>query len=193
MTKNQYVFNTTLEGFVNVFEPSGKYNNCAFSFKLPDEVMGPAEKDREELLAWAKTKVENPKRIQINRPKWDDEGLVSYSFLGETGRGRPVFVDCNGDPVEPSVLKSIRKGTKVRLVVKQTPYTRPNLGTTLKVSGGKILQLATGNGATDSGELSVDDINALLGTETEGYKQSSPAVKKDVDAAPCSVEPNYDF
>ena len=193
MTKNRYVINTTLEGFVNVYKPSGKFNNCSFSFRLSGDEIDQAEKDREELLSWAKTKVENPKRVQVNRPKWDDEGLVSYSYLGETKREEPIFIDSNGDTLDREVLKTLRAGTKAKLIVQQTPYTKPALGTTLKVYGVQVIKLATGMGASDSGSLSVDDVKDLFGT-TEGYKQSSPAVRAEpADGSPCSIEPNYDF
>ena len=35
MANNRYVFNTTLEGFVNVYEDSGKFNNRCFSLQGP--------------------------------------------------------------------------------------------------------------------------------------------------------------
>ena len=193
MSKNRYVINTTLEGFVNVYKPSGKFNNCSFSFRMSDKEIEQAEKDREELLTWAKSKVDNPKRMNINRSKWDEEGLVSYSYLGDTKRVEPVFIDSEGDLIDKEVLKTLRAGTKVKLIVQQTPYTKPALGTTLKVHGIQVIKLATGNGAGDSGSLSVDDVKDLFGT-TEGYKQSSPAVVQEpTDNAPCSVEENYDF
>tara|TARA_Y100001963_G_scaffold156333_1_gene249649 strand:- start:2772 stop:3347 length:576 start_codon:yes stop_codon:yes gene_type:complete len=191
MSKNRYVIDTILEEFVNVYEPSGKFNNCGFAFKLDDNTLTQAEQDREELLKWAKSKVDNPKRMALNPPKWDESGLVKYSYLGDTRRPEPIFVDTNGDPVEKSVLKNVRRGTKVKLIVQQTPYTKPSLGTTLKVLGVQIIELSTGSGAVDSGDLSVDDVNQIFGT-TEGYKQSSPSVRKEpADLAPSSVE--YDF
>lgn len=177
MSKNRYVFDTALEGFVNVYEPSGKFNNCCFAFRLPSEVLAQAEQDREELLTWAKTKVDNPKRIALNPPKWDDEGLCKYSYDGDTNRPAPVFVDTSGDPLDKSVLRDVRKGTKVRLIVQQSPYTKPAMGTTLKVLGVQIVELATGNGAVDSGDLSAEDVAAIFG-QASGFKQSAPAVRK---------------
>ena len=52
-----------------------------------------------------------------------------------------------------------------------------NVGTSLRVLGVQIIELATGNGAVDSGDLSVDDVAALFG-KAEGYKSSEPAVRK---------------
>lgn len=189
MSKNRYVFDSVLEGFVNVYEPSGKFNNCCFAFRLPAPVLEQAEADREELLAWASSKVENPKRIALNPPKWDDEGLVKFSYGGDTGRPDPVFVDTAGDPVEKAVLRDVRKGSKVRLIVQQSPYTKPAMGTTLKVLGVQIVELATGNGAVDSGDLSVDDVAAIFG-EAKGYKASAPAVRQ---VASTEETESYDF
>ena len=189
MSKNRYVFNTALEGFVNVYEPSGKFNNCCFAFRLPADVLEQAEADREELLTWARTKVDNPKRIALNPPKWDDEGLVKFSYGGDTGRPDPVFVDTEGQVVEKSPLKDVRKGTKVRLIVQQSPYTKPAMGTTLKVLGVQIVELVAGSGAVDSGDLSAEDVAGIFGN-VEGFKSSSPAVR---DARPAEDAADYDF
>ena len=188
MSNNRYIFNAELEGFINVYEPAGKFNNMCFSFRLPADVMKQAEEDREELLKWAQTKITG--RVSTNLPKWDDEGLVKISYGGDTGRPEPVWVDTEGAPIERSVLKDVRKGTKVRIIVQQKPYTKPAMGTTLKVMGIQIIELATGSGAVDSGDMSVDDVAALFG-KVEGFKASEPAVRR----APESTEESdsYDF
>lgn len=183
---NRYTFETELEGFINVGEPSGKFNNCCFAFRLPGAVLEKAEADREELLAWAKTKVSG--RVNTNLPKWDDEGLVKISYGGDTGRPAPVFIDSEGSVLEDAVRTSIRKGTKVRLIVDQKPYTKPSLGTTIKVLGVQVLELASG-AVTDSGDLSDDDVIALF-AKSAGFKQSTPAPRA---AATESVEDAFDF
>lgn len=187
MATNRYVFETTLEGFINLGEPSGKFNNCCFAFKLPEGVLEQADSDRSELLEWAKSKVDNPKRIALNPPKWDDEGLVKYSFDGDTGRARPVFVDTSGDPVGLDILKTVSRGSKVKVACQQVPYTKPAMGTTLRVLGVQIVQLAAANGAVDSGSMSTEDVAALFGT-SEGFKASEPQVRA---AEP--VGASYDF
>lgn len=183
---NRYTFETELEGFINVGEPSGKFNNCCFAFRLPQAVLEQAESDREELLAWAKTKVTG--RVNTNLPKWDDEGLVKISYGGDTGRPAPVFIDTEGAVLEDAVRKSIRKGTKVRLIVDQKPYTKPSLGTTLKVLGVQVLELASG-AVADSGDLTDDDVIALF-QKSAGFKQSAPAPRKAVEE---TVEDAFDF
>lgn len=189
---NRYTFETTLDGYINVDKPSGKFNNCTFSFRLPAAVLEQAEADREELLNWARTKIDNPKRVALNPPKWDDEGLVKYSYGGETGRPSPVFVDAEGSVLEDSVRASIRKGTKVKLIVDQKPYTKPALGTTLKVLGVQVIQLVSG-GVTDSGELTEEDVVALFAQEP-GFKQSAPAPRRSEPVEdPVDEDAAYDF
>tara|TARA_B100000035_G_scaffold242682_1_gene211186 strand:- start:1672 stop:2238 length:567 start_codon:yes stop_codon:yes gene_type:complete len=188
MSKNRYVFSTTLEGFINLGEPSGKYNNCCFKFTLPSDVMAEAEADREELLAWIETKVTG--RVALNFPKWNEDGLVSYTFDGDTGRARPVFVDSNGDPLDLSVLKTVAKGTKVKIICQQVPYTKPAKGTTLKVLGVQVIELVAMNGASDSGTLSTEDVVEMFGT-TEGFKASEPQVKQ-ANTEPVAAG-GYDF
>ena len=191
MSKNRYVFDSKLAGYINVFEAAGKYNNMTFSFTVPSDVLEQMEEDRTGLLEWIATKVENPKRLATNPPKWDEEGLVKISYGGDTGRPEPVFVDSDGAPLDRAVLKDIRKGTKVRLIVQQSPYGKPSMGTTLKVLGVQVIELVSGNGAVDSGDLSVEDVAAIFGS-VEGFKADSPAVRKPAEAAPAESD-SYDF
>ena len=190
---NRYVFNTTLEGFINVFEDSGKFNNRTFAYKFDAATLEQAEKDREELIKWAKSKATG--RVQEAMTPWDDEGLCKYTYgAGDgsrKGKPEPIFVDSDGEVIDRNVLKDVRRGTKVRLIVQQKPYSMgPNVGTSLRVLGVQIIELATGNGAVDSGDLSVDDVNALFG-KVEGFKASEPAVRKAEDVV--GDGDSYDF
>ena len=190
---NRYVFNTTLEGFINVYEDSGKFNNRTFAYKFAAATLEQAEKDREELLKWAKSKATG--RVQEAMTPWDDEGLCKYTYgAGDgsrKGKPEPIFVDSDGEVIDRNVLKDVRRGTKVRLIVQQKPYSMgPNIGTSLRVLGVQIIELATGNGAVDSGDLSVDDVAALFG-KADGYKASEPAVRKAEDTV--GDGDSYDF
>ena len=187
---NRYTFETELEGFINVDKPSGKFNNCCFGFRLTPEVLEKAESDREGLLAWAKTKASG--RVGLNPAKWDDEGLVKFSYGGDTGRDAPVFVDAEGTVLEEAVRASIRKGTKVRLIVDQTPYWKPTVGTTIKVRGVQVLKLVSG-AVADSGDLSEDDVIALF-QKSAGFKQAAPAPRRAEPVAdPVDEDAAYDF
>lgn len=189
--RNRYVFDAVLEGFINVYEDEGKYNNRCFSFKLPADVIEQAEADREELLSWAKSKAPNPKRCEVALTKWDDEGLVKYSYSEERPKTIPMFVDTEGTLIEKNVLKDVRKGTKVRLIVQQGPYVFGNkVGTRLLVKGVQIVELASGNGSVDSGDMSVDDVAAIFGTAS-GFKQSDPSVRQAEEAN--EPDDSYDF
>lgn len=183
---NRYTFDCELEGFIRLGEDGGKFNNQTFSYRLPPDVLEQAEKDREVLLAWAKTKVTG--RVNTNLPKWDDDGVVKFSFGGETGR-TCIFLDTEGQPLDVAVLKQVAKGTKVRIICDQKPYTKPSLGTTLKVLGVMVIELKTFDGAADSGDLSVSDVAELFG-KVEGFKASAPAVRKAAEETP---EESYDF
>ena len=66
----------------------------------------------------------------------------------------------------------------MNLIVDQKPYAMgPNVGTSMRVIGVQIIELASGNGAVDSGTLSVEDVAELFGS-VEGFKASEPAVRK---------------
>jgi len=194
MTNNRYTFETTLEGFVNVAEPSGKFQNCCFSFRIPAEVLkGQVEPDRAELLEWAASKGTTKR---TNDPKWDEDGLVKYTYNqqeeGVTKLPEVVFVDTDGDILPLEVRKSIRKGTKVVLIVQQKPYTKPKLGTKLVVLGAQVLELNSGQ-VVDSGDINGPEDVAALFTKREGFKLSAPNVAAAEAAPDEDEEGGYDF
>lgn len=186
-TKNRYIFETELTGFIKVDEDGGKFNNRTFAYTLPPAILEQAEADRAELLQWVDSKLENPKRVALNPEPWDEAGVVKYSYGGDSPKPVPPFIDTEGTLLEVEVLRDIRKGTKVKLIVQQSPYTKPSKGTTLKVLGVQVLELVTGHGAVDSGDLSAADVAALFGP-AQGFKVSAPAVRQ----AP-AAEDSYDF
>ena len=72
----------------------------------------------------------------------------------------------------------------------QKPYAMgPNIGTSLKVVGVQIVELVTGTGAVDSGNLSVEDVAALFGS-VDGFKSDEPAVRK---AETATTGDDYEF
>ena len=74
----------------------------------------------------------------------------------------PFFVDVDGRPIKPSVLKEVRAGTTVRLICDQKPYQLgPNIGTSMKVVAMEIVELVTGDGAPkEPADLSLEDVVA---------------------------------
>ena len=189
---NRYTFPTTLNGFVNVFEDSGKYNNRSFAYTVPKATLQKMESDREELLQWARSKSSG--RVQEAMTPWDEAGLVKYSYGAGDGsrkpKPEPVFVDTDGAPLAPEILRDVRAGTKANLIVQQKPYSMgPNIGTSLRVVGVQVVELVTGNGAVDSGTLSVDEVADMFG-KADGFKASDPAVRQ-VESA--DKGDDYDF
>ena len=187
---NRYTFNTTLDGYINAGEPGGKFNKMSFSFQIPPDVLEEVEADYEALIEWAKSKVPNPNRVTINRRLWDEDGTVKYGFGGESNRPDIVFIDTEGQILDKATRSSIRRGTKVRIICDQKPYTKPNLGTTLKVLGVQVIELVAGSVA-DSGEMTTDDVISMFSsTPVTGFKASSPSPRAVESEKPEEV---YDF
>ena len=168
MTKSSnptYLFETELSGFINLVEPAGNYNCCSFRFTVPSEVIDLCEKDRENLLEVAASKVEHPNRLGISPTKWDEQGLVKYSFMGNTNRIQPVVIDEYGEPLDLEVLRSIRQGTKVEMLIEQKAYWKPTLGTTIVVHGMRVLDLVTTSSETNK-LFPIETVRELMGLTT---------------------------
>ena len=190
---NRYQFETTLQGFIAVYEDTGKFNNRTFAYVIPSDVLTQVESDREELITWAKSKANG--RVQEAMTPWDETGLVKYSYGAGDGsrkaKPEPVFVDSTGVPLERAVLKDVRKGTKVNIIVDQKPYCMgSNVGTSMKVIGVQIIELVTGNGAVDSGDLSVEEVAGMFGA-VKGFSQADPAVRRAEE--PVAAGDSYNF
>jgi len=189
---NRYKFTSKLSGFIRIDEDGGKYNNRSFCFTIPPADLKKIEADRAELISWIKSK--DSKRMAEGVPAWNEDGIVKYNYGAGDGsrkpRPEPVIVDSNGDPVSKDVLKSVREGTKVNIIIQQTPYAMGTFNTSLRVIGVQIVELITVGGAADSGGLSVEEVATMFGS-VEGFKASEPAVR---DARP-ALEPDdsYDF
>ena len=189
---NRYTFPTKLEGFIRVDEDGGKFNNRGFEFTIPADHLSKIESDRTDLIEWIKSK--ETKRLAEGLPVWDDAGVIKYSYGKGDGsrkaKPEPVFVDADGKPCTKETLKAVRKGTKVNVILQQKPYAMGTFNTSIRVIGVQIVELATGNGAVDSGDLSVEDVAALFGS-VDGFKQDDPQVRQ-VEATE-STGDSYDF
>lgn len=184
---NRFLITTELEGYVNALKPGGKFNKCTFSFRIPEKELQEMNESFESGLKWAETKAAG-KRVSRELPKWDEQGYLTYNYGGE--QGPPMFPWVDSEGKEMDLDTDIRKGTKVRLIVDLKPYLFGNkVGVSLKVKGARVLQLVTGNGAVDSGDLSADEVASLLGTG-DGFKQSEPNVK---DGRQDEQEDAYEF
>ena len=89
------------------------------------------------------------------------------------------FVDAERHAIDQAVLRDVRKGTKVRLIVQQSPYTKP--ATWAPASRCLVCRsssLCPATASVDSGDLSVEDVAGIFGS-VEGYKASEPAVRDE--------------
>jgi hypothetical protein len=183
---NRFLIATELEGYINALKPGGKYNKCSIGFRIPASDLEALNESYESGLKWAESK--STKRVSRELPKWDEEGYVTYNYGGENSAPMFPWVDSEGKELD--IDTDIRKGTKVRLVIDLKPYIYANkAGVSLKVKGARVLELVTGNGAVDSGDLSADEVAALLGGG-DGYTQSEPNVK---DGRPEDTAEAYEF
>ena len=189
---NRYTFTTKLEGFIQLHEP-GKYNTYGFSFTIPAKDLEKIAADRIELIDWIKSK--ESKRLPDGLPKWDDAGTMKYSWGEGDGTRKPippvVFVDCDGVPLSKDVLKSIRAGTKVNLILQQKPYAMGSFSTSIRVLGAQVIELVTAEGASDSGSLEPEEVAAMF-SKVDGFKQGDPQVRDEREPA-VAVSGGYDF
>lgn len=190
MSSKAIVFETELEGYINIGKPGGNYNNCVMGFCLPDEILARLEKERADLLE----RVVFPKGKTpqgINKAPWDESGLIKYSFDKQDDIKppyRPPFIDAVGDQVPLDVLASARPGTRVVIALEHYPYTKGKGGTTIQVTAVQLIKLVTKD-TVDSGPISVADAAELFG-KREGFTVGEPAVEAKATRADAE---GYDF
>lgn len=166
---NRYLFHSTLTGHVNVYKDIGKYNNRTFGYTIPADFLRVIERDRIELLAWARSKTTG--RVQEAMTPWDETGLAKYTYGKGNGsrkaKREPIFVDVSGKPISPSLLKEVRQGTRVRLIVDQKPYAMgATIGTSLMVQGVEVIERVTKGDRPQ--DLKLEEIVALFKDSLKG-------------------------
>ena len=177
MSDGRFVITTTLEGYINALVPSGKFNNCSISFRIPEKELPKFDAIYEQSLEWGKNKMEG-KRFSAELPKWDESGLVKVSYGGDSKSPMFPWVDTDGVPVDLDV--QIWKGTVVKLIIDLRPYQfGVKVGCSLKVRGAQILKLVS-SGGSDSGGMDETEVAAFFG-KTEGFKTGSPSFEPSVD------------
>ena len=187
MARTQFITKdaVTLEGFQAVMKPS-KFG-YSLSAVIPQEMVYDLDKDREETLKWAVSKLKNPKRSTLKPEPWEevaeDQYKIKFSWNDEN---KPPIVDTEGTQIT-DVNLPIYSGSKVKLAFYQKPYILKDgvtYGTSLKLLGVQLVSLSSAAGV-DTGDLPAEDVAALFGT-TAGFKTSDP----NVTPAP---EPDEDF
>lgn len=131
---------TKLEGYIRIDEPGGKYENCCFSFRLNDQQLALLTEHYNRAIDWAKAKVNG--RMEVALPKWEEDGLIKYSYAGpESNCPMFAFIDNDGEPLDKQAASRIREGTEVVLALAVKPYVFGKKGgLSLKVLGGRVLQ-----------------------------------------------------
>lgn len=168
-----------LEGYQAVLKPS-KFG-YSLNAIVGQDVIDQLETDRPGSLAWAESKLKNPKRSTLKPEPWEEVAQgkykVKFSWKDET---KPVIVDTEGTVITDDNIP-VYSGSKVKLAFYQKPYVlKDNVtyGTSLKLVGVQIVSISNEAG-TDVGDMEGADVAELFGT-TKGFKQSEPNVIPDV-------------
>lgn len=170
MSEGRFIITTTLEGYINALKPSGKFNNCTISFKIPAEQIPEFDKAYEKAIAVGKNKAAG-KRVSEELPKWEENGLVKYSYGGDSSSPMFPWVDTDGNPIDLDT--QIWKGTVVRLIIDLRPYFyATKVGCSFKVRGAQVVKLVS-SGGSDSGGLDKTEVANLFG-KVDGFKADSP-------------------
>jgi hypothetical protein len=180
VSEGRFIITTTLEGYINALKPAGKFNNCTISFRISEEDLPKFDKAFQKGVALKKSEL-GGKRCLEELPKWDEEGLVKYSYGGDASSPMFPWVDTDGVPID--LETQIWKGTVVKLIIDLRPYAfGTKVGCSLKVRGAQILKLVS-SGGSDSGGLDEAKVAALFG-KTDGFKTDSPAFEPSEDPGP---------
>ena len=147
-----YVFDTALEPKTSLL---GDARLQRLIFRLPDEVMATAKRDRRRLL-------KNPRSAEVSTPPWDAQGRVCFSYSGKTGISTPVFADRRDAPLGNRGLQRIRAGCPVRLTVRQVRHRQPRTGTRLQVLKVQVLHLDAPHQGGLASPHSIQNVNLQL-------------------------------
>ena len=178
MPNNTYVTTKPqiMEGYQSVFE-ANDYNKCTLQLLIDDEHIEALEKERPELLKWAKSKCKAPaNRVNVRLEPWEpvEGGRYKVRFSWNPEIKVPI-VDSNGTPVTQSI--PLYSGSTVKVAFEQKPYALPDsVGTTLRLKAIQIVSSHGGGGGSDSGTMTAETAATLFGV-TEGFKVDDPNVK----------------
>ena len=182
----------TLDGFQAVLKP-GEWG-YKLSALVQEDLISTLEEERESALEWARSKAKNPKRVTVKPEPWEEldnqKGTYHLRFSWRDGdKIIPVVVDTEGTQIKDTDTP-VYSGSKVKLAFFQKPYILPagDIGTSLKLKAVQVVSLNSGAGVVDTGDLTPEAAAELFG-ETKGFKVEDP----NVEASPCSVEPDDDF
>lgn len=167
----------TLEGYQAVFKPS-KFG-YSISAIIDQSLVDVLADEREGMVAWAQSKLKNPRRGTLKPEPWIESEETKDMFRIKFSWGednKPPVVDSEGTVITDEATP-LYNGSKVRLAFFQKPYLLRDgetYGTSLKLVGVQVIELQSGAGI-DSGDLSAEDVAELFGT-SKGFKQAEPNV-----------------
>ena len=168
-----------LEGYQACMK-EGKYG-YSLTAVVDEETVHKLGLDRERLIDWCLTKVNNPKRAVKKPEPWEEvaenKWKIKFSWNSEM---KPGVVDTKGTAITDEDFP-LFGGAQVKLAFFQKPYVLPDqsFGTSLKLLGVQVVELGGEAGVSGAAE----DVNvADLFGETEGFVASAqPAVEEDND------------
>ena len=182
----------TLEGYQAILKP-GEWG-YKLAALVDEKLIKDLEEERESALEWARSKAKNPRRVTVKPEPWEElqtqKGTYQLRFTWKDGdKFFPVVVDTEGTKIE-DIETPVYSGSKVKLAFFQKPYILPagDIGTSLKLKAVQVVSLNSGAGVVDNGDMTADEASDLFG-KSKGFKVEEP----NVDASPCSVEPDDDF
>ena len=182
---NRIVIRTKLEGYIRVDAPGGKFNNCTFDFKIPEKNLPWFEDRYEDALTWARENFDG-KRMEEAIEPWEEDGLVKYSYGGDTNKPFFAFVDDDREPITDEEAKCVGRGTEVALLVQAKPYIFGKKGgLSVRVLGGRILDLVPfGEEQIDQEEVLDDLFSFTDEDEEEAPKAKAKASTRKAKPAP---------
>ena len=171
-----------LEGFQAVLKPNrfGYALQCIIDQTMVDTL----DIEREELLKWCLSKVENPKRSTKTVEPWLEvsDGRYQIKFQWSETDSRPPVVDAEGNVVTDA-RTPIYNGSTVKIGFYQKPYVKQDkvtYGTSLKLQGVQIIT-CNGQAGVDVGNMNEEDVASLFG-KTKGFVVDDPNVQAAFDA-----------
>ena len=178
---------TTLSGYIRIDKPGGKFDNCCFSFTIPPKALAQLDEAYDEAIEWAAGKIGG--RMEKALPKWEEDGSVKYSYGSEESSGEFfAFVDGDGEPYDEATTSRVREGTTAILLLGYKPYVFGKKGgLSLKVLGGRLLDIVEGEGG-GAGAPSEDEVtNALLAFEEDEPEEKPKRSRMSAAKAPAKA------
>ena len=170
----------TLDGFQAILAPS-KFG-YSLSAIVCEDIVDTLEKERDDVLKWAQSKLKNPKRATLKPTPWEEvsEGKYKLKFSWNE-ENRPPVVDTEGTLLNDAKTP-LYGGSTVKLGFYQKPYILRDgvtYGSSLKLVGIQVVSVKSEAGV-DTGDLDANEVAELFGT-TSGFKATDPNVTPTIN------------